>query len=528
MKKSIFTLKDIRQIKASGITPGYVEKQLACFRRGPDYLKLNRACVVKDGIVANTPAQRKKLIDLYESEAVRYKLIKFVPAAGAASRMFAGWFSALDTGSFGSRELDRKFFRDLKKLPFFPLITGNKIGKELLWNKNIKDLLKFILGKDGLNYGNLPKALIPFHKYQTGKLRTALEEHLLEASGYVAGTKNISHLHFTISSEYRQEIAKYLKKLIAQHEGDCREKYEITLSEQAVSTNIIAVDETNLPLRDAKGELVLRPGGHGTLLSNLNNLDADFIFVRNIDNIVPEHLSEKHLPFRKMLGGLAIKIQKQNFAFLRALDAGQPDSSGIDKITEYCLKTLNIVFPKGFAGQTKKKKIQTLFSLLNRPLRICGVVKNDGEPGGGPFWVEESDGTQTLQIVEGGHVDKRNPEQSAIWSRAQYFNPVDMVCCIKNYRGEKFILDNYINKKAYLITNKNEKGLKFKALEAPGLWNGSMAYWNTIFVELPLKVFNPVKTVYDLLRLEHLTTSKRKGKLKKMKQKTTNVDTPYF
>ncbi len=507
MKKIVYSPKDIRQMKATGIDPAGVEKQLASYRRGPSYLKLNRPCAVKDGIVSLAPAQRKKLIDLYESSAGLYKLIKFVPASGAASRMFTDWFSAIEKGSPGSGERDRNFFRDLKKFPFFPLIAENKTGEELLKKKDSEGLLKFILGADGLNYGNLPKALIPFHRYPEGKLRNALEEHLLEAAGYIAGKNGVSHLHFTLSAEHRPDIMKYVKKVMAQHEGVGRGKYKVTFSVQSVSTNTIAVEETNLPLRDARGELVFRPGGHGTLLTNLNNLDADFIFVRNIDNITPELLAQKNTPCRKMLGGLAMKIQKENFAFLRHLEAGDPDASEIDKIIAYCSQTLQIVFPQGFVTQTKKKKVQRLFSVLNRPLRICGVVKNDGEPGGGPFWVEEKDGTQTLQIVESAHLDKSNPEQSAIWARAQYFNPVDMVCCIKDYQGDKFILDNYVDKKACLITTKNEKGVKFKALEMPGLWNGSMACWNTIFVELPLIVFNPVKTVYDLLRPEHRVTS---------------------
>ena len=508
MKESILSANDIRQIKALGISPAGVEEQLADYRLGSNYLKLNRPCAVKDGIVSIATAQRKKLIDLYESESGKYKLIKFVPASGAASRMFTDWFSASEKGSFGSAELDHKFFRDLEKFPFSPLIAENKTGAKLLGKKDIKSLLKFILGEDGLNYGNLPKALIPFHRYPSGKICTALEEHLKEAAGYILGSGGVSHLHFTISEEQQQNITKDLKKVIAKYEVISRKKYKVTLSVQSVATNTIAVDETNLPLRDAKGELVFRPGGHGTLLCNLNNLDADLIFVKNIDNVAPELLSKKNLPFKKMLGGLALKISQENFTFLRILEAGAPDSSELDKMVKHCSQTLNIDFPQSFAKQTKKKRIQTVFSLLNRPLRICGMVKNDGEPGGGPFWVEENSGTQTLQIVEKGHVDERNSEQLAIWARAQYFNPVDMVCCITDYQGDKFILNNYVNKNAYLITTKNEKGIKFKALEMPGLWNGGMAYWNTIFVELPLKVFNPVKTVYDLLRPEHRTTSK--------------------
>ncbi|PKN67751.1 MAG: DUF4301 domain-containing protein [Deltaproteobacteria bacterium HGW-Deltaproteobacteria-12] len=505
MKKFIFTPKDIREIKASGMHPADVEKQLALYRRGSNYLKLHRPCVLKDGIVSLSPAQRKKLIDIYDRESDRYKLIKFVPASGAASRMFTEWFSAIGKGGFGSGDLDRKFFRDLKKFPFYSRISENNTGAEFLAKKDIKGLLEFILGSNGLNYGNLPKALIPFHRYAAGESRTALEEHLREATGYICGG-GVSSLHFTISAEHKQAIAKYLQKLIAQHGGTGGGKYKVALSLQSVSTNMIAAAENNLPLRDAAGELVFRPGGHGALLDNLNNLDADFIFIRNIDNIVPELLSEKNLPFRKMLGGMALQISQMNFAFLRSL-AAEADYPEIDKIVAHCSQTLNIVFPQSFAGMSKKKKSQILFSLLNRPLRICGMVKNIGEPGGGPFWVVEKDATQTLQIVEGGQVDKSDPQQAAIWAQSRYFNPVDMVCCIKDYQGDKFILDNYVDKNAYLITTKNEKGVKFNALEMPGLWNGSMAYWNTMFVELPLKVFNPVKTVYDLLRPQHRTTS---------------------
>lgn len=506
MKKIIFSPKDIRQIKALGIKPVDVEKQLAIYRRGSQYLKLHRPCAVSDGIVSCTTSQRKNLVDLYEREAGSYKILKFVPASGAASRMFADWFTALAESGFGSKESDRKFFRDLKKLPFFPLVAGNKTGAEFLKKKDITGLLKFILADTGLNFGNLPKALIPFHRYAEDELRTALEEHFVEAAGYVTSGEGVSRLHFTISVEHERYIAACVKDIIDKYRTDISITYSVTLSFQSASTNTIAVDEKNQPWRNAQGELIFRPGGHGALLANLNSLDADLIFVKNIDNIVPSSRFDKHLPFRKMLGGMALKMQKETFEFLKKLEEGQTDNSQIEKIAAFCSQKLNIVFPQSFAGQTKKEKIQILISLLNRPLRVCGVVKNDGEPGGGPFWVEEKNGTRSLQIVESSHVDKDDPQQAAIWKQAGYFNPVDMVCCINNYRQENFILDNYVDKNAYLISMKNEKGIKFKVLELPGLWNGSMARWNTIFMEMPLQVFNPVKTVYDLLRPVHRKT----------------------
>jgi hypothetical protein len=265
---------------------------------------------------------------------------------------------------------------------------------------------------------------------------------------------------------------------------------------------MLAVDENNLPLRDSAGVLILRPGGHGSLLNNLQNLDADFIFIKNIDNVAPEKRLLKILPYKKMLGGLALKIQREIFSLLRQMENDKIDSAQMEKIKNYCLG-INIALPRSMERQSQKMQKKTLFSLLNRPLRVCAIVRNEGEPGGAPFWVEERDGKQTLQIVESGHVDKSSPRQTAVWSAAKYFNPVDMVCCTKDYRGEKFNLDSYVNHDAYLISRKNEKGLSLKALESPGLWNGGMAYWNTIFVELPIIVFNPVKTVYDLLRPEH-------------------------
>ncbi|MGD0021390.1 MAG: DUF4301 family protein [Smithellaceae bacterium] len=509
-KMNLFSANDIRQIKALGLSRQDVDKQLNTYRRGSVFFDLNRPCTVKDGIISVTPAQKKKLIALYENEARKYKLLKFVPASGAASRMFVEWFSAGEDGSFGSPDRDRLFLQKLNKLAFFILIERNRQGKKFFDQKNIKNLLEFILLPDGLNFGQLPKALIPFHRYSSGETRTALEEHLGEAGRYIRSREGLSFVHFTVTAKYKAATAKHLKAVLKKYEKLFGVKYRITLSIQSPASNTIAVDENNLPLRDTKGRLLFRPGGHGALLKNLSSVNADFIFVKNIDNVVPEKHLEKILAYKKMLGGMALQTQKEIFAILKKMEKNELNLAQIQKIITYCSQKLNITLPLGFSQQSGKRKTQILFSLLNRPLRICGVVKNEGEPGGSPFWVKEKDSTQTPQIVEIGHVDKDKPEQQAIWSRAKYFNPVDMVCCIKNYRGEKFDLDNYVNPDAYLITSKNERGQSLKALEVPGLWNGGMAYWNTVFVELPLSVFNPVKTVDDLLRPEHLAVNKIK------------------
>jgi hypothetical protein len=391
----------------------------------------------------------------------------------------------------------------LKKYPFYSLIKKNKLASEFIRQKNIKSLLDYILSAKGLNFGSLPKALIPFHFYRSGEARTALEEHLFEAAQYVRGAGDVCHLHFTISQEHKNDVAEKYRTVKSDYENLCRIKYKISSSIQSPSTNMLAVDENNLPLRSASGNLVFRPGGHGALLTNLQKLDADFIFIKNIDNSVPEKLLRKILPYKKMLGGLALRIQQEIFTLLRLVENDEIDFWQIEAIKKYCSQ-INIVFPRSISRQSLKIQKQIIFDSLNRPLRVCAMVRNEGEPGGAPFWVEERDGSQTLQIVESGHVDKSSPKQMAVWSAAQYFNPVDMVCCTKNYQEEKFILDSYVNPNAYLITRKNEKGRSLKALESPGLWNGGMAYWNTVFVELPIIVFNPVKTVNDLLRPEHL------------------------
>lgn len=504
-KKITFSKSDIRQIKKLGLTVKDIEKQLTLYRRGSNYLKLIRSCKINDGIISVNEEEKDKLIRLYEEKSNKFKIIKFVPASGAASRMFAEWFLALNgNAEFDYQSFKKSFLRNLQKYPFYHLIKQNKRVSKFIEQKDIKNILEFILKEKGLNYGWLPKALIPFHRYSMTEIRTALEEHLFEAAQYICNKKNLCDLHFTASGEHKSDIAKKLKAVQPRYEKLCRVKFKISLSIQSPSTNTLAVDENNDPLRDNWGNLVFRPGGHGSLLRNLQNLDADFIFIKNIDNIVTENILKKILPYKKMLGGLAIKIQEEVSAVLHMLEKENINFKQIYEAKNYCVRRLNIIFPHNLSKQSLKNQIKIIYSLMNRPLRICAIVKNEGEPGGAPFWVEEQDGRRTLQIVESGHVDKNSQKQMAIWSTAQYFNPVDMVCLVKNNKGKKFNLDEYINNNAYLITTKNEKGRLLKALELPGLWNGGMAYWNTVFVELPIIVFNPVKTVNDLLRPEHL------------------------
>jgi len=505
----LFIPQDLRQMRSLGLSRRDMEKQLAVYSRGPGYLRLERPCSPGDGIRVVTSAQRKKLIQYYDAEVARCKILKFVPASGAASRMFASWFTASEKGSFGEIGLDRSFFADLKKMPFYSLLDKDDKARPMFKQKNVKAVLEYMLLSKGLQFGWLPKALIPFHAYRNGEVRTALEEHLEEAAGITVKDGGICRLHFTISTEHAKAVKALLKSVIPRYEKHYLVRFKIGLSVQSPTTNMLAVDENNMPFRDDLGRLVFRPGGHGALLGNLQALDADIIFVKNIDNITPDALQKKILPYKKMLGGLALQLRQSIFTILRRLDEEQLTSEDIEAMAVFCKSELQVSLPKGFATLSLKEKKQQIFLLLNRPLRICGMVRNVGEPGGGPFWVQEKDKSQTLQIVELAHVDQRKPSQVDIWSRASHFNPVDMVCCTKNHRGEKFNLDDYVNQSAYLISKKTEKGRHIKAQEMPGLWNGGMAYWNTVFVELPLMVFNPVKTVYDLLRPQH-TCGKRR------------------
>jgi hypothetical protein len=354
-----------------------------------------------------------------------------------------------------------------------------------------------------LNYGNLPKALLKFHAYSDGS-RSAVEEHLVEAALYTKDAGGMCRLHFTLSGEHHDEVADYLSVIKRHYEKYYDVTFDIVLSTQQSSTNTIAVDLDNRPFRDQKGELVFRPGGHGALLDNLNGTGGDIIYLKNIDNIVPDRLKPVTIFYKKVLGGYLIYLQNEIFRCLRYLEKAELDEKTLQELKLFCEKRLNLVIPQWFEYLPLAEKCSLVFKILNRPIRVCGMVRNQGEPGGGPFWVNEKDGTQSLQIIEESQIDSESAEQRAIWSRGTHFNPVDLVCGVCNYRSYKFDLHDFVNRDAYFISQKSEKGRDLKALELPGLWNGSMAFWITIFVEVPIETFNPVKTIHDLIRPQHL------------------------
>lgn len=508
MFKMTFTYADIKQIEKEGQSVDQVLAQIDRFKKGTFPIKLNRPCTVNDGIVTIPEGDLKKIPALYEAEVQKGRMLKFVPASGAASRMFKDWYKCFEEGNFYPEEAGAAFIESLKSYAFFNDLRDEICGKggdieRLMETKRKIEILEFILTSKGLNYGNLPKALLKFHAYPDGN-RTALEEHLVEAALYVKDAHTMCRLHYTVSEEHQKQIEDYLSRITNIYEKRYDVKYCATLSIQKSSTNTIAVDLDNHPFRDQQGSLVFRPGGHGALLENLNSIDGDIIFLKNIDNIVSDRLKPVTILYKKILGGYLIYLQNKIFSYLRLLAKQEPGEDEIAEIVLFCEKMLHIVFPPLFKNLSLPEKCGCVVAKLNRPIRVCGMVKNEGEPGGGPFWVDEEDGTQSLQILEQSQIDSNSKEQKDIWNSATHFNPVDLVCGIRDYRAQKFDLHEFVDNKSYFISQKSEKGRDLRALELPGLWNGSMAFWNTIFVEVPIETFNPVKTVYDLLRPQHL------------------------
>ncbi len=499
-----FARRDILAIEAHGLTPGQVEAQLEIFEKGTFYYRLNRPCTVPDGIVPVSDSEASELVALYEREEAKGRILKFVPASGAASRMFKDWIVAWkespDPGKAGKllagipryafcADLDRAAARLGMHLP------------DLLAQKDVRTILDLILTPRGLNYSNLPKALLKFHDYPEGS-RTALEEHLVEAALYARGRNGTARVHFTFSEEHMVLLEECLRKVQPGYEQRHGVRYQIGLSTQSPSTDTIAVDQANRIFRDEAGAPVFRPGGHGALIRNLEALQGDIVLVKNVDNIVPDRLKATTVRYKKILGGLLLRTQERIFGFLERLERGA-DGPLIGEAARFCERELCTFFPDRFSGMDPDSRRLFLIDRLGRPLRVCGIVRNEGEPGGGPFWVDEEDGTQSLQIIESAQVDFRSAEQKALWEAASYFNPVDLACAVRDRRGQPFDLERFIDRRAYFISFKSQDGRELKALEQPGLWNGAMARWNTIFMEVPIETFNPVKTIEDLLRPQH-------------------------
>ncbi len=507
---SPWSAKDREGIAKEGLTIEEADRQLALFRRGVSPVRLNRPCRARDGIDLLSPSEEEESLAVYDAALRTGRFMKFVPASGAASRMFKEWYRTLQNGGFAVQAEEESFLQDLRRYAFWPDLQASVAAEgrrldDLIEERAAGELLKYILTEEGLNYGRLPKALLKFHACSEG-CRTALEEHLVEAALYARDGQNRSRIHFTVSCEHANLVREHLSEVIPAYESACGTVYEIGLSTQEAATNTLAVDPEMRPFRNEAGELVFRPGGHGSLLTNLDTLEADVIFLKNIDNVVPDRLKPVTVRWKKIMAGYLLSLQDGIFSRLRLLETGDAGEAALDEIARFCREKIHLVLPTDFAGQSPEERRSLLFGKLNRPIRVCGMVRNEGEPGGGPFWVDDPDGKglQSLQIIEESQIEVNDARQQALWRSATHFNPVDLVCGVHDFRGRKFELTRFVDPTLSIITRKSEKGRELLALERPGLWNGSMAFWNTLFVEVPLATFNPVKTVADLLRPPHL------------------------
>jgi hypothetical protein len=506
--------KDKKQLKEKGISLEQARWQSECFKKGFAPARLSRPARLGDGILQLNSDQANEYAAIFEKESNLKEVMKFVPASGAATRMFRdlfSWRKKLKAG-LSPEELEasdaeaRKFFSDLKSFAFWEdlalVMNRDCVDADHMLNEgHYITILDYLLFEYGLDYAALPKGLLLFHKY--GKTaRTSFEEHLVEAAAYARNANGVAKVHFTVSPEHQVKFEKLAAQMIPHFEREFGLNYDISFSTQKTSTDTMAVDLSNEPFRESDGSLVLRPAGHGALIENLNELAADLVFIKNIDNVVPDHIKQQTVLYKKALGGLLLKLQQQVFEWINRLENDQFDNETCSEVFHFAVSKLNLD-PESIKGNANDCRKQ-LLAFLKRPIRVCGMVKNEGEPGGGPFWVSNSEtDINTLQIVESAQVDLNEPGQLAIFNASTHFNPVDLVCSLKDHVGNKFDLSGYVDRNSGLISTKTKDGKELKALELPGLWNGAMAHWITVFVEVPLITFNPVKTINDLLRKEH-------------------------
>lgn len=475
--------EDYKKLYQLGISEETINDQINRFVHGIKPLTLKQPATLHDGIQQIDHDQLESYSETYRKADVR--VIKFVPASGAATRMFKVLFQFLEAKKANKTEpIIDEFYHNLKNFAFFEDLEVSY--NQEIKRENLYEIIHFLLHSDGLGLGKKPKGLLKFHSYAS-TTKTPLEEHIDEGLAY-ASKSGTSRIHFTVSPEHQQDFEKQAKEIIEAKPSKI--EIEVSFSTQRPSTDTIAVDLENKPYRLEDGSILFRPAGHGALLENLNELDSDVVFIKNIDNVVKEEFREDTILYKQALAGILLHYQKQAFSLLRRLDRGENIIS----------EARQLLIEMGWKG---KYSDEDLVQMLDRPIRVCGMVKNQGDPGGGPFWVEMNDGLFSLQIVESSQVKKKIEEQRKLFESGTHFNPVDLVCGLKNYKGEKFDLLKYRDKNAGFITGKTHQGNKIKAIELPGLWNGSMAYWNTIFVEVPQSTFSPVKTVMDLLKKEH-------------------------
>ena len=504
----LFTDEDKELLNKKGISESKIEAQLKDVEQGFPFLKLRAAASVGNGIIAPSKEEADKYIKLwndYKKEG--HSITKFVPASGAASRMFKNMFEFLNADyDVPTTDFEKTFFADIHKFAFYDALNDACFLNEgegvdaLIEEGEYKAVVANMLNEEGLNYGQLPKGLLQFHSYEDCA-RTPVEEHLVEAALY-ASSQGEADVHFTVSTEHKELFQELIDRVLPEASNKYKISYKVSMSEQKPSTDTVAANMDNTPFRTEDGKLLFRPGGHGALIENLNDLQSDVVFIKNIDNVVPDRLKEDTVFWKQVIAGVLVEIQKQTFGYLNLLDSGKFTHDDLEDIIRFVRHTLNTDVP-GLKDLNDAELHDFLKKKLNRPIRVCGVVKNVGEPGGGPFLAFNPDGSVSLQILESSQIDQNNPEYMKMFTQGTHFNPVDLVCAVRNYKGEKFNLPDYVDPATGFISYKSKGGKELKALELPGLWNGAMSNWSTLMVEVPLSTFNPVKTVNDLLRPQH-------------------------
>lgn len=509
-----FSETDLKQIAAHQLSLELINDQIEHFKKGFPPSDLVNNITFGNGLKALSDTEADEMIGFYQSNLAGKEIVKFVPASGAASRMFKSLYAFLNDYSGSDADYAKMtadqgagsvftFFKKIEWFAFFQDLkakyqenTKNGLEEDQIKRKYI-EILECLLNESGLNYGNLPKGLLKFHTYGDYS-RTPVEEHMVEGAQYAQDADGNVKIHFTVSPDHMDKFKEHVAEITGKYEKQFDVKIAVTYSVQKTSTDTIAVDMDNEPFRNEDGSLLFRPAGHGALLENLNDIDADIVFLKNIDNVVPDHLKPETIRYKKVIAGVLLDYKNKIDAMITDLDSGK----GVPE-AESLLSELGYKPSETYRELSKEGKIDFLKTKLNRPLRICGMVKADGDTGGGPFWVKGNDGSVSLQVVETAQIDLGNPEQKTIFSRSTHFNPVDVVCSLKDKDGKAFDLLKHRDMDAGFITEKSKDGKELKAQELPGLWNGSMADWNTVFVEVPAITFNPVKSVNDLLKEQH-------------------------
>ncbi len=501
--------KDLNYLNKKGISTEQVEYQLNQFKTGFPFMDIQKPASIGDGIINLDEEQKLMFTDQYRNGIDEgLTILKFVPASGAATRMFKDLFGFINADKQKQEELKSKgpindFLSHVQYFAFskeLESLCGINFSDESAVFENGALIIEKLLLPEGLNYGNYPKGVLLFHK-EDEKSTTPIEEHMIEGALYGQDNEGIVNLHFTVSEDHIELFKNIVNKNISMFEAKYDVKYEISYSTQKAYTDTIAVNPDNTPFRTEEGELLFRPGGHGALIENLNDLDADIIFIKNIDNVVPAYRLKDTIQYKEALAGVLYFYQQKIFEYLESLEENNDDNELIEEIIDFMQVELFLEIPESLSS--KESKIDFIKSKLNRPIRVCGMVKNEGEPGGGPFWGIGKNNEVSLQVVESSQIDLNDNAKKKILQQSTHFNPVDLICGTKDYKGNKFNLLNYVDPKTGFISNKSLNGKELKALELPGLWNGAMSDWTTLFVEVPVSTFNPVKTVNDLLRVQH-------------------------